>query len=151
MIFNLKVELIITLFLTLLCSTIMGLAISTLVTNNDRAMSVVPFFLIPQIIFSGFVFKLSGISDRLSDVIIAKWSLRSLGVSLKLNELPLRMMEDNRDNTQLYTALKQIKRNVDSAYNHDISRLYKYWCILGLIALCCILVSFITLTLREKK
>lgn len=148
---NLKLELIITMFLTLFSATVMGLAVSALVTNNDRAMSVAPFFLIPQIIFSGFIFKLSGISDILSDVIIAKWSLRAMSVSFKINELPLKIIEENKDNTQTVTILKQMERTIESAYNHDINLLYKDWSILILIIFCCIVISLICLKVNENK
>jgi len=148
---SLKFELIVTMFLTLFSATIMGLTVSTLVTNNDRAMSVAPFFLIPQIIFSGFIFKLSGIADKLAHGIIAKWSLNAMSVSLKINELPLKIIEENKNNTQVVTALNQIKRNLDPVYNHDINLLYKDWGILILISFCCILISLICLILNENK
>ncbi len=151
LIWNLKFELIITTFLTLLAATSMGITISTLVTNTDRAMSIAPFFLIPQIIFSGFIFKLSGFSEKLSHFIIAKWSLRAMAVSLKINELPLKIVEDNKDNAQMYNVLKQINRNLESAYNHDVILLYKDWRILILISIVCIIISFLFLKVNENK
>lgn len=151
LVWNLKFELIVTMFLTLFSATVMGLAVSALVTNNDRAMSTAPFFLIPQIIFSGFIFKLSGISDNLSNVIIAKWSLRAMSVSLKINELPLKIIEENKDNIKTVTVLKQMKRAIESAYNHDINLLYRDWGILILIVFCCILITLICLKVNENK
>lgn len=151
MIFSLKFELIFTMILTLFSATAMGLTISTLVTNNDRAMSIAPFFLIPQIIFSGFIFKLSGISDTLSHVVIDKWSLRAMSVSLKINELPLKIVEENKDDTKTFTVLNQMKRTFESAYNHDINLLYRDWGIIIFIAFCCILISLVCLKVNENK
>lgn len=151
MVINLKIELIITLFLTLFCATTMGLTISTAVSSNDRAMSIAPFFLVPQIIFSGFIFKLTGLIDKLSSVIIAKWSLRAMAVSLKINELPSKIIDDNKDNLQLLSALQQLKRNLEPAYDHTVSKLYNDWLVLALISFCCILLCAISLRLKDKK
>ncbi|MBC8060959.1 MAG: FHA domain-containing protein [Clostridiaceae bacterium] len=151
LIWNLKFELIITMFLTLFSASVMGLTVSTFVTNNDRAMSVAPFFLIPQIIFSGFIFKLSGITDKLSDGIIAKWSLNAMSVSLKINELPLKIIRDNKNNVEACNVLNQIKEAIEPAYNHNINLLYKDWGILIIIIFSCILISLMCLKLNENK
>ncbi len=44
-------------FITALASAAMGLFVSSLFTNADRAMTVAPILLMPQILFSGLIFK----------------------------------------------------------------------------------------------
>ena len=58
-------EIYITMALTSLAGLTMGLMVSALVPNNDRAMSFIPLLLIPQVIFSGILFKLDGFAQVL--------------------------------------------------------------------------------------
>jgi len=50
-------EIFITMALTSLAGLMIGLLLSAMAPNTDRAMSLVPLVLIPQVIFSGVVFK----------------------------------------------------------------------------------------------
>jgi len=52
-----------------------GLLISALVRTTDRAMTIVPIILNPQVIFSGAVFTLSGWTNALSYLTISHWTL----------------------------------------------------------------------------
>jgi len=60
----------------------MGLFISTLVTNPDRAASIVPIVLIPQVIFSGTIIKyldLPEIGQKLAWVMAGQWGVQAVG------------------------------------------------------------------------
>src|SRR5260221_2187288 len=72
------VEVYITLALTNLAGLMLGLAISALAPNSDRAMSLVPLVLIPQVIFSGVI--IDGGATEASCWSLAVASLRSLRV-----------------------------------------------------------------------
>lgn len=148
---SLQIEIMVSVFLTLFASTAMGLCVSTLVSNNDRAMGIAPILLIPQIMFSGFIFKLSGFADKLSYIIVSKWSLRALGVSFKINELPTRIIEENKNKPQIVEAFKQIGRELEQAYDHDINGLYTNWGILLLIVFVCVIFSSILLYRKSDK
>lgn len=80
-------ELIIGTWLTTMGGVGMGLLISALVSNTDKAGSIVPILLVPQIILAGLIFPLEGPSQYLSYVTISKWSIESLGTSANLNNL----------------------------------------------------------------
>jgi hypothetical protein len=80
-------ELIIGVWLTTMGGLAMGLMVSALATNTDKAISIVPILLVPQIILAGLIFPLSGPSQVLSYVTVAKWSIDSLGTSSNLNRL----------------------------------------------------------------
>ena len=49
-------------------------------------MIVIPIILIPQILFSGMLFPLEGITDFLSNFILCRWGLEGIGTTLNLNE-----------------------------------------------------------------
>lgn len=81
-------ELLITTFFTAIASAAMGLFVSSLFTNADRAMTVAPILLMPQILFSGMIFKLSGATETISWFAVCRWSVEGYGTTANLNELP---------------------------------------------------------------
>lgn len=88
------IELLITTFLTSVSSAAMGLFVSSLFSNPDRAMTVAPILLLPQILFSGLIFKLEGATEFLSWIAICRWSMEGYGTTADLNSLPLRLQQE---------------------------------------------------------
>jgi ABC-type transport system involved in multi-copper enzyme maturation permease subunit len=86
-------ELLITSFFTSLAASSMGLLVSSLFTNADRVMTVAPILLMPQILFSGLIFKLDGVSKIISWFAICRWSMEGYGTTANLNELPLELQQ----------------------------------------------------------
>ncbi len=84
-------ELFVTTFLTSLAGLAMGLAISSSSSSPDRAISVVPLALIPQILFAGVIFSLGDgltIQRLLSWFTISRWAMDAYGTTVNLNDLP---------------------------------------------------------------
>jgi hypothetical protein len=80
------VEIYITLALTSLAGLMLGLMVSALVSNSDRAMSLVPFILLPQLIFAGVVFALdSPFLQFLGAFFAARWAMAGMGSSVGLH------------------------------------------------------------------
>ncbi len=85
-IFSALWEVYITLTLTALAGLMLGLTVSAIVPNNDRAMSIVPIILIPQVIFSGTLFSLKGWFMQLAGALFTiRWSMAALGSSVGLH------------------------------------------------------------------
>ncbi len=85
-------EIYITMALTSLAGLMTGLTVSALVPNNDRAMSIVPLILIPQVIFSGIIFKLDNpFIATLAAFFPARWAMAAMGSSVGLHGGPLRL------------------------------------------------------------
>ena len=80
-------EMFLTAFLTAFSATAMGLFASSLFKNPDRAMTAAPILLMPQILFSGLLFKLKGVTTVLSWFTICRWSVEGFGSSANLNGL----------------------------------------------------------------
>src|SRR5579863_257396 len=79
-------EVYITMALTSLGGLMLGLAISALARNADRAMSYVPLVVIPQVIFSGIIFKLNTpILQAVGALFSARWAMAALGSSIGLH------------------------------------------------------------------
>lgn len=74
-------------FLSILASAAMGLFISTIVKNTNIAMTVLPLILVPNLLFSGMLFKLKGFGDFVSNFILCRWAVEGLGTTTNLNAL----------------------------------------------------------------
>jgi ABC-type multidrug transport system ATPase subunit len=72
------ITILITLWLGNLAGISTGLLVSALAPNSDRAMSIVPYLLIPQLVLSGALFKLGDLSV-ISFIIASRWSVAGLG------------------------------------------------------------------------
>lgn len=80
-------EMYISLLLGSLVGLMLGLLVSALAPNTDRAVSLVPIVLIPQIIFSNVIFTLSGtLGDWISYLMPARWTMEALGSSVHLHD-----------------------------------------------------------------
>lgn len=110
-------EMYVTVVLTTLAALALGLCISALVSNEDKAMSVVPIVLIPQIIFAGMVFKLEGAGEAISWLTLSRWALEALGATVDLNALK---------------ALAPRPVDLNFAYDHTANYLLSRWAALGL-------------------
>lgn len=77
---------VITTFMTLLASNSLGLLVSSAVKTSSQANSALPLLLIPQIIFSGVLFKIEGIANTLSWLMISRWSAGAYGSLVNTNQ-----------------------------------------------------------------
>ncbi|GAC1391113.1 MAG: hypothetical protein NVS4B11_05580 [Ktedonobacteraceae bacterium] len=79
-------EIFISVSLTALAGLLLGLTISALAPNTDRAMSFVPLILVPQVIFSGILFKLSTLLLQILGALFAMcWAMAGKGSSVGLH------------------------------------------------------------------
>ena len=86
---NFKLDLGIAMFLVTYAADMMALAVSSLVRNTTTAMTVMPFLLIFQLVFSGGVIALSGFAKKLTNLTIAKWGLQNFCTLGNYNSLPM--------------------------------------------------------------
>ncbi|MDP6354425.1 MAG: FHA domain-containing protein [Planctomycetota bacterium] len=119
---------LVTLFMTSVSGLAMGLTISAIVNNNDKAMSIVPLVLIPQVILAGAIIKLTSAIDEIASLtIISYWSYDSL----------------------LFTLSKEVRGAIPSEL-HDMSA--GSWAdgVLVLSIFVCILALLCTTALKRK-
>lgn len=77
----------ITTFLTLVTSMSLGLLVSAFVKNISQANSALPLLLLPQIIFSGVLFKMEGLANQVSWLMLSRWSMGAYGALVNLNKM----------------------------------------------------------------
>lgn len=110
------VEIFMTMWLTIYASSAMGLLVSSVMKNGDRAMAVSPFLLIIQLLFSGILFSLDGASRLISYLTVSRWSVEGLGNVVNLNNLK-----------HVYS---QIHFNPDPLFEYGWGHLGQTWLIL---------------------
>ena len=59
-------EMFITMLLTVFSSSAIGIVVSAISKNSDKAMTTAPFLLIIQLLFSGILFELKGATEKIS-------------------------------------------------------------------------------------
>lgn len=83
------VDISITVFLTTFAADMMSLMISCMAKNTTSAMTIMPFVLIFELLFSGSMFELSGFANKLTDLSIAKWAINCFCAQANYNGLPM--------------------------------------------------------------
>lgn len=98
-------EYMVTLFLITYAADMLSLLVSSIVKNTTTAMTVMPFILIFQLVFSGSIFELNGNAKGLSNLTIARWGIDCICTQADYNEMSTE------------TAYKMLKKNQDVEYN----------------------------------
>ncbi len=82
----------ITIFLVTFAADMMALMVSCIVRTTTTAMTVMPFLLIFQLVFSGAFFNLEGFAKKLTNLTISRWGLDGICAIGRYNELPMVML-----------------------------------------------------------
>jgi ABC-type multidrug transport system ATPase subunit len=128
-------ELLVTTVLTSIAGLSLGLCISAWARTPDRATSLVPLALIPQILFSGVLFPFdAGISPTrvLSWLTASRWAIDAYGTTVNLDRLP------------------PVARKPAPEFAFDPAHLVQCWEILGGFALVCLVLACVLLARRDR-
>ena len=136
------IEMFITTFLTALASASMGLFVSSLFKNADRAMTIAPIMLMPQILFSGLIFELEGVTETISYLAICRWSMEAFGTTANLNKLKMKAQQD---------GIPGIEHVKEAFYDHNFTHLAKDWGLLILFVVVFMVLSLLALRKLPKE
>lgn len=134
-------EIFFTTWITSTSAATMGLFVSSLFTNPDRAMTVAPLLLMPQMLFSGLLFKLSGGTEIISWFAICRWSMEGYGSTADLNALP----------TTLQQQGLQVVRETEKFYEVSSGHMLKTWIIMLAMAVAFLFLARVILTKIRKE
>lgn len=84
-------ELFCSVLVLMYASDALGIMISCLVKKPDVANAFAPYILIVQLIFSGVLFSLEGMTGKISYFMLSRWGMEAIGSSCGLNALPLKV------------------------------------------------------------
>ena len=90
----LLVDIGITMLLITYASDLLSLWISALVRNPTTAMTIMPFVLIFQLVFSGGLFPLPGIVYPITKLTVASPGLKAMASQTRANDLPYQTVSD---------------------------------------------------------
>lgn len=150
-----EMDVIVTLFLITFSADMLALMVSCLVRTTEAAMTIVPFLLMLQMLFSDVAFPLHGRAAKLADITVAKWGIRAICSLARFNTLPSNsawnqmvklgnQSEDGqlllqwiRDNNMVDTIKYQAAQSMQSPlYNdHPLNVLLCWGVLLGFAAL----------------
>ena len=101
-------------------------------------MTMAPFVLIVQLLFSGILFKLDGAGKYIAYATISKWSVESLCSSANLNDLPMKVQ------------IPGAEREFEEIYEFAAGHLWGHWGILAGMVLLCAVVCTVALRRISK-
>ncbi len=123
-------EFFVTMLLTIMSSAAIGLIVSSLSTNGDKAMTIAPFLLIIQLLFSGILFELEGITQKFAYFTVSNWSVQALGITADLNAMDRRI-----------AAMKKF----EEVYEYTAGHLSECWLAMIVFVVICFIGSIIIL------
>ena len=170
------VDLGITILLTTYAADMMALMVSCIVHSTTTAMTVMPFLLIFQLVFSGAFFQLEGIAQKITALTISRWGMESMCAVGRFNELPMVTLWNTifnfrnieiLDEKPILFVIQKIEQegkvndfllwsgenNQKLQYAAEFSRVLQNWGWLLLIAAVSVLIAVIALKLidRDKR
>lgn len=147
-------EMYITTFLMMMSAMCLGLAISSAV-SNDMALVVCPVCLLPQILFSGVVSRLSGITEAISNIVTCRWANIAFFTSSGTNSLFAKCDYDQGqwltvDNTPGLDSYDEAY-NVAKTYIFGLNPVQSAWVILLIMSITYVAASILLLRLKKNK
>ena len=127
------IEIYLTLLLVSFVGLMLGLLTSALVPNSDRALSIVPVLLIPQIIFANVIFNIDGTFGRvISYIVPSRWGLQAAGTVVGIKD--------------------SLAGHTDHAfYASDVPHLVGFWLILVLLVAAYFTLILIAMRRKDTK
>ena len=155
-------ELFASIFLTTMSAMCLGLLVSALFKNPDRAIAMAPILIMPQILFSGIVVELKGIVYTISNFIFCRWGMQAMGSSADLDNLPLSMYGESItvETPQGYQSMEITadtglpRPELDATmYDPNMFNLFASWSVLLVSCALCIFICYVLLnaSVHRKK
>lgn len=84
-------EIYLTIVLSGLAGIALGLLVSAIATTPDKATSLIPIVLVPQVLFAGIMFALRGLPNAISYLVSARAAVDAMSATVDTNQLPVPM------------------------------------------------------------
>jgi ABC-type multidrug transport system ATPase subunit/pSer/pThr/pTyr-binding forkhead associated (FHA) protein len=140
-------ETYITLALTSLGGLMIGLTISAIAPNNDRAISFVPIILLPQVIFSGAIIPLKDwLTQVMATIFPTRWAMAALGSSIGLHADKVGGDTLFGNDYTYHSTLFSIYSQTDALH-----RLLLAWIAMGIIIVVLMIVIGIFLKMKDVR
>lgn len=128
---NAFLEMLITMLLTIFASSSIGIVVSAISKNSDKAMTTAPFLLIIQLLFSGILFELKDFTEKISYITVSRWSVSAFGTIANLNSLEM--------------AVAGMPHEAEDVYEYAFSNIAVSWSVMAGFAVICFIISVLIL------
>jgi ABC transport system ATP-binding/permease protein len=112
-------ELYVTIVLAGLGGIALGLCVSAIAATPDKATSLIPIVLVPQVLFSGILFALRGVPGALSYLVSARSAVDAMSATVDSNALAMPL------------ALARMPAPFEPQYAHEPAVLLVAWAVLA--------------------
>ncbi len=147
---NALIEMMITLVLITVSSSSLGLLVSSLVKNTDRAMVFAPILLIPQLLFSGILFNLDGVTEIISWICVSRWGMQAFSNTANLNEVLWNNLSLTYKSEDMLKQAYELNRN--ALYHHSVGNLLMTWGVMALtVVIFCALSALVLRSVKNDK
>lgn len=148
---GLWLELYLTTFLTLLSAMCLGLTVSSAV-SNDMALVICPVCLLPQILFSGVVSELAGMTQTISNIITCRWSCIAYFTSTAINDMSTPFdSKESIGGWNLQQGFISAAYGADKTYIFGLNPVASAWIALLVMSVVCVAFAVVLLQLRKLK
>lgn len=121
------IEYFITMFLLCFASDTLALFISSIVKSSSTANIFIPIVLIVQIVFSGVLFDLGSMFEKIAYLMFSKWGIAGLAITSHLNNARSQFLLDN---SAFELQLGPNMSTVDSMFTSEAGNLLTVWAVL---------------------
>lgn len=143
---NAFVEYFITIYLLTFGSSVLGIMVSSISGTPTTAMTIMPFVLILQLIMSGVLFELSGLSEKVAYITYSKWGMSAFGSTADLNNLEHVMAQKLPDMASMISE----QYPPEDAYTREAATLIHAWLWCAGITIFSAVVSVIGLKIKNR-
>jgi hypothetical protein len=151
------IETVVVIFVTVMSSSCMGLIVSAFAKDAATAMTIPAILLVPQMLFSGILFPLDGVVEKLSSLTICRWSTEGLGTITNLNILISKVetaiaqtVEEISVNSGMQLSY-EFTREIEDIYEFTIEHLNTNIMTLCLMAFIFIVASYVILKIQLES
>ena len=149
LLFSPVVEMGLTLFLTLFSASCLGLLVSAVSPSRNIATSLLSVLLVPQVVFSGAVFELEGMTRSVANVIHAFWGTNCLAISTGMENLDMKSVTIEKG---IQAGMKFTAATPQEDYlTSTVPNLFHSWGMLVVLALACTALCYGTLRLTATR
>ena len=99
LVFPMVIDMYLTIFLITFASDMIALLVSCIVRSENTAMTIMPFVLVVQLVMSGFIFELKGVSEYISYLTTSRWGVDAFMALARTNsDVDLQALWSGADN-----------------------------------------------------
>jgi hypothetical protein len=125
-----------TLLVAVAAATGLGLLVSALAPNEDRAIALVPYVLLPQFLLAGVAFDVPEWLEPVQFLTIAYWSISGLGGTVNVCAHP-------------FGGASTCARALGMPFGHGVADIVSRWLVLGALALAAWGIAWLVLARRD--